>query len=110
MEDYAVNSPPPAAGKHEQHTDKRNLLVIVMLGLAVALSAAALAVALLHAGPRGAPGPVGQQGPAGQEGPAGPAGQGAPVLNYTCQQLFPRNGPNGTETTMYWPCTDNANG
>ncbi len=86
------------------------VVIMLMLGLSVALSAAALAVSLLHAGPRGAAGPAGQPGPVGQQGPAGANGQNAPLLNYTCQQLFPKNGPNGTETTMYWPCTDNPAG
>jgi hypothetical protein len=86
------------------------LFTTIMLALSVALSAAALAVSLLHAGPRGAAGPAGQQGQAGQQGPAGPAGQDAPALNYTCQMLFPKGSSSGTETTMYWPCTDSGNG
>ena len=81
--------------------------MMLMMGLAIALSAAALTVALLHAGPRGAPGPTGLTGPAG---PQGPAGQNAPTLSYTCQMLFPKGSSSGTETTMYWPCTDNPNG
>jgi hypothetical protein len=87
-------APHRAPPKHQLPT----VAIMLMLGLAVALSAAALAVTLLHAGPRGA------------AGPAGANGQNAPQLNYTCQQLFPKNGPNGTETTMYWPCTDNPAG
>ena len=85
-------------------------VIMLMLGVAIVLSAAALAVSLLHAGPRGAAGPVGRPGPAGQQGPAGANGQNAPALNYTCQQLFPQNGSNGTETTMYWPCTSTPDG
>jgi len=30
------------------------------------------------------------------------------VLGYECQQLFPEGSRNGTETTMYWPCTPNS--
>lgn len=89
------------------------LFTTIMLALAVALSAAALAVSLMHAGPAGPRGTQGSQGAQGAQGPAGPqgpAGQDAPAAGYgyTCQMLFPRNG--GTETTMYWPCTDNGNG
>jgi hypothetical protein len=76
-----------------------------MLCLAVALSAGALAVSLTHSGPQGPGGATGQQGPAGEQGPAG---QDAPSLAYQCQMLMPRDG--GTETTFYWPCTDNGNG
>lgn len=81
----------------------------VMSTLALVVAAAALAVALLHAGPRGVRGPAGQAGPAGQQGPAGPAGLNAPTLSYECQDLFPNNSSNGTETTFYWPCTNNSN-
>jgi hypothetical protein len=85
-----------------------DLVTMLMLGLAVALSAAALAVSLLHAGPRGMPGQAGQPGPAGEQGPAGPAGPAAPTLGYVCQQLFPNGSSSGTETTFYWPCSNNS--
>ena len=80
--------------------------------LAVALAAAALAVAVLHAapGPRGPAGPQGPAGPAGATGQQGPAGPAAPALGFTCQMLFPDQSAGGTNTTFYWPCTTNPNG
>jgi hypothetical protein len=83
-------------------------VMMLMMGLAIALSAAALTVSLLHAGPRGAPGPTGLTGSVGPAGPQGPAGQNAPLLGYECQELFPNGSSNGTETTFYWPCTNNS--
>ena len=86
------------------------VFTVIMLVAAVALSGAALAVSLMHAGPQG---PRGTQGAAGAQGPAGeqgPAGQDAPALSYQCQMLFPMGSSSGTETTMYWPCTNKAGG
>jgi len=102
-QDITAPAPQPPA--------RPTLATMIMLGLAVALSAAALAVSLLHAGPRGAAGPAGQVGPVGQQGPAGPAGPSAPTLEFVCQELFPNYSEGGTETTFYWPCTtSNLNG
>ena len=62
-------------------------------------------------GQQGTAGTPGANGAPGAPGAQGPAGQDAPVLGYECQQLFPEGSSNGTETTMYWPCTPNsANG
>lgn len=80
----------------------------VMSVLALAVASAALAITLMHAGPRGAQGPAGQPGSQGAPGAQGPAGQNAPVLGYECQELFPQGSSNGTETTMYWPCTPDS--
>ena len=103
---YETDPPPPPLPSPEPPPKQRpSLVMMLMMGLAIALSAAALTVALLHAGPRGAPGPTGLTGPAG---PQGPAGQNAPTLSYTCQMLFPNGSSNGTETTFYWPCTNNS--
>jgi hypothetical protein len=83
----------------------------VMSVLALAVASAALAVSLMHAGPRGAQGSAGQPGSQGAPGAQGPAGQNAPALGYECQELFPQGSSSGTETTMYWPCTpDSASG
>jgi hypothetical protein len=76
----------------------RNIITFV----AVAIAGACLALMMTHAGPRGLPGPQGVQG---VPGPAGPAGQDSATLPDQCQMLFPLN---GTETTMYWPCTDKS--
>jgi hypothetical protein len=82
----------------------------VMSTLAVVLATAALTVSVLHGGTPGPQGPTGQPGPAGLQGPAGPAGPtgaSAPLLGYECQNVFPNNSSDGTDTTMYWPCTPN---
>jgi hypothetical protein len=100
--------PPPPPSPEPPPKSRPSLVMMLMLGLAIALSAAALSVSLLHAGPRGAPGPTGLTGPAGPAGPQGPAGQNAPLLGYECQQLFPNNSNNGTETTFYWPCSNSS--
>ena len=86
----------------------RGLLTMLMLALSVALSAAALTVALIHAGPAGTPGRPGLTGSQGPAGPQGPAGTSAPTLGYQCQMLFPDNTNRGTETTFYWPCSDSS--
>jgi hypothetical protein len=49
----------------------------ILSAAACALAGAALAVSLLHAGPRGPQGPVGSRGPAGPQGNAGKAAQTA---------------------------------
>lgn len=100
--------PPPPPSPEPPPKLRPSLVLMLMMGLAIALSAAALTVSLLHPGPRGAPGPAGLTGPVGPVGPQGPAGQSAPLLGYECQQLFPNNSSNGTETTFYWPCSTNS--
>ena len=81
---------------------RKSPLTAVCALLSVLLSAAALAVALMHAGPPGRPGPQGATGAQGETGPQGPA---APdPYGYICTTT---NVPfNGVLKTAYSPCSD----
>ena len=80
---------------------KSPLTALCML-LSVLLSSAALAVALMHAGPPGRSGPQGAAGAQGETGPQGPA---APdPYGYICTTT---NVPfNGVLKTAFSPCSD----
>ena len=83
--------------------------------MAAILAGAALAVSLMHAGPRGIQGVQGVQGSSGATGPQGPQGSPGPAgnsgttpyssYNQVCDNTF-TNGTTGVAQLYYFPCTN----
>lgn len=71
----------------------RRTMVLLVLLLAVALTAAACVVQAQESNPEGATGPPGPQGPQGEAGPPGPQGEQGPP------------GPSGADGTGWTPAT-----
>ena len=101
--EYTTNAPPRAVlYTPDEPKPRKDMFPRVLSFIAVALSAAAVALTLLHAGPqglRGVPGPSGAQGQTGATGPAAYDPYG-----YICTTT---NVPfNGVLKTAFSPCSD----
>ena len=101
-----LNTPPP----WEEHSKpRRDMFPRVLSFIAVALSAAAVALTLMHAGPAGPQGLRGATGATGAQGQTGATGPAAyDPYGYICTISNMPGFPGGGLQTGYYPCTDKS--